>query len=149
MTQDGAIKLYQWLTTAWSLVVRPEAPDSWRKAKIRELYDTYKEYKDDEVLSAFKRWTEKEPKYPTTSDIINEIKWYQVKSKIKTTEGATYQMPVIFEDGNEYVIEYNGKISFTWEEFKNIPRNKEHLDPDEWERRYNIRRKHILGRLVV
>lgn len=149
MTQNGVNELYNWLTASWPLVIRPQADEEWKRAKKRELYTTFKDYDDRDVISAFERWTEREPHFPTTSDIINEIKWYQVKSKIKASEGATYQMPVIFDDGNEYIIDYNGKINFTWDEFKNLPRNKEHLDPDEWERRYDIRRRHILRRLVV
>lgn len=146
MTQTGVNDLYNWLTASWPLVISPRAEDDWKKAKKRELYTTFKEYDDKEVLSAFERWTEKEPKFPTTSDIINEIKWHQVRDKVKASQGELYQMPIIFDDGNEYLCEYNGKINFTWEEFKNLPRNKDHLDPIEWERRYDKRRRQILRR---
>ena len=147
MTSKGVNELYTWLTVTWPLVVRPGADEEWKRAKIRELFKTYRNYEDSEVQIAFEKWTNEHEKFPTTKDIINELEWYRVKTRAKSSSKQTYQMCIITDDGTEYVCEHDGKINFTWNEFKDIPRNVDRLDPDEWERRFKIRRKQIVRRL--
>lgn len=145
MTQKGVQELYMWLMAAWPLVIKPGASESFQKAKMQELFKTYKEYSDEEVRGAFEKWTEENDKFPTTKQILTEIKWARARKNTKHTDPtARYNMEIITDDGTEYMVMWNGKASFTLEEFMNIPRNKEHLDPEEWERRYKIRRKQIL-----
>jgi len=134
-----------WLMAAWPLVIKPNASESFQIAKIQELFKTYKEYSDEEVAAAFQRWTDEHEKFPTTKNIITEIKWARARKNTKRVDPeARYNMEIIADDGTEYMVVWNGKASFTLEEFVNMPRNKEHLDPEEWERRYRIRRKQIL-----
>lgn len=147
MTSKGINDLYLWLSVSWPLIVKPNADEEWRDAYIRNLSKTYKKYTDKEVMTAFQRWAEDNEKYPTTKDILNILEWGRVKDKVKAASPETYQMNVIMDDGTEYVIEHDGKINFTWNEFLDLPRNKDRLDPDEWERRFRIRRKRVLDAL--
>lgn len=146
MTQQGTAELYLWLMASWPLVIKPGASESFQKAKMRELFDTYREYTDAEVAAAFKKWTEENDKFPTTKNIINEIKWAEIRKSGKHVDPTmTYNMERILDDGTELMVSYNGKAAFTWEEFMALPCNPDHLDPEEWERRYKIRRKRILN----
>lgn len=147
MTQQGAKELYDWLSVAWMLVVKPNATEEWKTKKIRELYQTYRDYSDADVLEAFRKWTEENEKFPTTKNIINELKWIRVQRQPKTDPAKRYQMERIYDDGNEYVVMHDGKILFTWDEFLNLPGNPEHLDPEEWARRFEARRKQVLKKL--
>lgn len=145
MTQKGAADMYMWLMAAWPQVIKSNSSEAFQNAKIRELYKTYEDYTDEEVSSAFQKWTDENEKFPTTKNIINEIKWARVrKSGQRVDPAERYTMECISDDGTEYMVMWNGKASFTLEEFINMPRNKDHLTPDEWERRYKARRKKIL-----
>lgn len=146
MTQQGVAELYLWLMASWPLVIKPGASEAFQKAKMRELYETFREYTDAEVSGAFRKWTEEQEKFPTTKNIITEIRWAQARKNGKRVDPTQrYQMEVINEDGTEYLVEYNGRTVFSWDEFVNIPRNKDRLDPEEWERRYKARRRRILN----
>lgn len=146
MTTEGVQQLYLYLGAAWPQVIRPGVDEAWKRAKLQELYQTYRQYDDREVQEAFAAWTEANDKWPTTKNIINEIKWARVKKAGQDPEaGRLYQMEVIFDDGNEYVVMVGGKIAFTWDEFINLKRNKENLTPDEWDRRFAIRRRQVLS----
>lgn len=147
MTTKGVQSLYVWLSTAWPLVVRPGAPDDWKRAKMRELFETYRDYDDGDVLEGFKKWTELNDKFPTTKNILTEIKFAQAQKIKHIPTGALFSMPIIDEEGNESLVMYNGKVVFTWGEFLAIPRNVNRIDPEEWERRYHKRREAILKRL--
>lgn len=148
MTSQGVNELYQYLGAAWPLVIKPGADPEWKRAKVRELYQTYKDYDDAEVLAAFQKWTTNSEKFPTTKNIINEIMWaHSEKVKLITGDG-TYQMEYIDDAGTEFLVSYGGKINFTVVEFVNLPRNKEHLTPEEWERRLKARRKYIKNKLL-
>lgn len=147
MTAKGIEDLYMWLSVSWPLIVKPNVDDAWRDAYIRNLSKTYKKYTDKEVIGAFQKWAENNEKYPTTKDILNILEWGRIKDKVKANSPETYQMNIITDEGIEYVVQYNGKINFTWNEFLDIPRNKDRLDPDEWERRFRDRRRRILSRL--
>ena len=146
MTKQGVIDLYTYLSTAWSLVVKPGASEGWKTAKLRELYQSYADFEDDEVLAAFQKWTQENEKFPTVKNIINEIMWSKVARRGKPIN-ERYFMERIDNEGNEFLVMHDGKVSFTWDEFINLPCNKEHLDPDEWARRYEKRRKTVRDRL--
>lgn len=143
MTKQGVVELYTYLTTAWPLVVKPGASEGWKSAKLNELNETFRDYRDNEVLAAFQKWTAENDKFPTTKNIINEIEWSRVKKRGKDTT-ERYMMPVIDKNGVESVVEHDGKIMFTWNEFLQLPRNKDNLDPIEWERRFRATRRRVL-----
>lgn len=147
MTAKGIEDLYMWLSVSWPLIVKPNVDDAWRDAYIRNLSKTYRKYTDKEVIGAFQKWAENNEKYPTTKDILNILEWGRIKDKVKANSSETYQMNIITDEGIEYVVQYNGKINFTWNEFLDLPRNKDRLDPDEWERRFRDRRRRILSRV--
>lgn len=148
MTTEGVQQLYMYLSAAWPLTVRPGADEEWKRAKMRELFQTYRNYSDEDVLEAFQKWTDENEKFPTTKNVINELKWLQVQKRGPAGDPARrHQMERIYDDGNEYVVSCGGKINFTWEEFINLPCNPEHIDPDEWERRFKARRKAVLRKL--
>lgn len=143
MTAEGVKMLYTWLTAAWPLVIKPGASEAYQNAKMRELYKTYKEYTDEEVTAAFQKWTEENEKFPTTKNVLNEIKWARKLKAPKGKENAIYwPMDVIYDDGNEWT--YG---SFKREVFINHPRNPDHLEPEEWERRFKLRRRAIMAKL--
>lgn len=145
MTQQGAADMYMWLMAAWPQVIKSNSSEAFQNAKIRELFKTYEGYTDEEVSNAFQKWTDENEKFPTTKNIINEIKWARVRKSGKRVDPTErYTMEIIEDDGTEYMVMWNGKASFTLEEFMNMPRNKDHLTPDEWERRFKARRKKIL-----
>lgn len=145
MTQQGAADMYMWLMAAWPQVIKSNSSEAFQNAKIRELFKTYEGYTDEEVSNAFQKWTDENEKFPTTKNIINEIKWARVRKSGKPVDPTErYTMEIIEDDGTEYMVMWNGKASFTLEEFMNMPRNKDHLTPDEWERRFKARRKKIL-----
>lgn len=147
MTNEGIGNLYTWLTVAYPLQVRPGADEEWKRTKKRDLYRVFRNYEDTEVQAAYEKWSDEHVKYPTNKDIIDIIEWHRVKTRVKASSEQTYQMNIIFDDGTEYVAEHDGKINFTWNEFLDLPRNKDRLDPDEWERRFRIRRKRVLDAL--
>lgn len=150
MTQKGAQELYMWLMAAWPLVIKSNASEAFQKAKMQELYRTYQEYTDEEVRAAFDKWTDENEKFPTTKNIINEIRWARARKGGKKVDPTKlYMMERIADDGTEYAVMHNGKIMFTWDEFVNLPSNKDHLDPEEWERRYRARRKTTLDRVYA
>lgn len=147
MTNEGVGNLYTWLSVAYPLQVRPGAEEEWKRAKKRDLYRVFRNYEDNEVRVAFEKWSDEHSKYPTNKDIIDIIEWHRVKTHSKASSEQRYQMNIIMDDGTEYVVQHDGKINFTWNEFLDIPRNKDRLDPDEWERRFKIRRKRVLDAL--
>ena len=145
MTQNGAKDLYYWLQAAFPKEYKTNASAEFQATKIRQIFDTYREFSDDEVRAAVQVWAENNEKAPTIKNMLTELKWARARKNTKHTDPtARYNMEIITDDGTEYMVMWNGKASFTLEEFMNIPRNKEHLDPEEWERRYKIRRKQIL-----
>lgn len=146
MTKHGAVDLYMYLSTAWPLVVKPGASETWKTAKLREIFQTFEPYTDGEVLAAYQKWTAENDKFPTTKNIITEILFERARKRGKPKDDR-YFMERIDDQGNESVVMYGGKVSFSWDEFINLPMNKDRLDPDEWARRYAIRRKQIVQRL--
>ena len=143
MTTAGVKELYYWLTAAWPLVIKPGASEQFQDAKLRELYKTYDQYRDEEVIAAFQKWTEENEKFPSTKNILNEIKWSRTIKVGRKENEILWPMDIIYPDGNEY--SYG---SFTRSEFVNHPRNTEHLQPEEWERRFRKTRNRILKALI-
>ena len=146
MTTKGVNDLYMWLCTAWPLVVKPSASDEWKTAKLRQLYSSFKDYSDMQIMTAVQKWTENNNRYPTVKDIINEVEYAAFKAREKQGN-EVYMMMRVYDDGTEYAVMYDGKAAFSWNEFIALPCNKEHLDPDEWERRFKERRRKILNGL--
>lgn len=146
MTKKGVKELYTWLTASWPLVIRPGASETFQAAKLAELYATFKDYQDDQVTAAFREWTLEHETFPSTKNILDIIAWSTPKRPQQDT-GRRYMMERIDAEGNEGVVSSGGKIMFTWEEFRELPANTEHLDPEEWARRYRIRRKQVLDDL--
>lgn len=143
MTILGVEELYLWLTTAWPLVVKPGATEKWKRAKMQELHKTYRDYKDEDVMEAFQKWTEENERFPTTKNIINEIKWAAEKKHAGGRENEQlWYMDYITSDGTEWT--YG---SFRRSEFVNHPKNPDHIQPEEWERNYRKVRNQILNRL--
>ena len=144
MTQNGVLELYAYLGAAWPLVIRPGVDEQWKKAKCRELFMTYKEYGDEIVLEAFNKWTNENEKFPTTKNIINEIKWLQVKHSGGIKENEELHQAPVWKNGEEQLISKGGKIAWKRVEFINQPWNPEKLQPEEWERRFLATRARAL-----
>lgn len=143
MTTKGVSELYMYMSTAWPLVIKPSASEEWKTAKLRQLYSSFKDYSDAQVMRAAQKWTENNDRYPTVKNIITEIEFEAFRNRGED-QAARYFMERIYDDGTEYVVMHDGKVLFTWNEFVALPCNKEHIDPLEWERRFKARRKHIL-----
>lgn len=143
MTQQGAVQLYEYLGAAWPLVIKPGVDEQWKRNKIKELFRTYKTYTDQEVLEAFNKWTNENEKFPTTKNIINEIRWLRVRQGGKTENEELHQAP-IWKNGRERLISKDGKIQWKRVEFVNQIWNPEKLQPEEWERRFKETRARAL-----
>ena len=144
MTQQGVVELYQYLGAAWPLVVKPGVDETWKVSKLRELATTYREYDDKEVLEAFQKWTEENEKYPTTKNIITEIKWAQAQRNLGNRENEELWQAPRWINGQEVLIMRDGKIQWKRSEFIQQPWNTEHLQPEEWEKRFKATRKRWL-----
>ena len=143
MTTDGVRQLYMWLSTAWPLVVKPNADEQWKRAKMNELYGTYREYDNLEVMQAYQTWTYDNDKYPTTKNIINEIKAARIASLGKQENEELHQAP-IWKYGQELLLMHDGAIQWKRSDFVEMPFNPERLQPEEWERRFLMTRKRYL-----
>lgn len=145
MTRQGINDVYMFMVASWPLQYKTWTSDTFQAAKFKQMAETFKDYKDEEVMRAFQKWAEENDNFPSTRQIINEIKWAQARKSGKRVDPTKrYTMEIIDDDGNEFMVMWNGKASFTLEEFINMPRNKDHIDPEEWERRFKARRKRIL-----
>ena len=149
MTQQGAKDLYLYLMAAWPGTFKPNASDEFKVAKMQELCKTYRDYTDVEVMNAYQKWAEENEKYPSIKNILTEIKFARaLKGGKRVDPEKRYMMERIYKDGTEYAVMHDNKIMFTWEEFLNLPCNPEHLDPEEWERRFQERRTQIYAKLM-
>lgn len=145
MTKQGIYDVYMFMMATWPLNYKTWASEGFREAKTKQMSEVFKDYSDEEVMKAFQRWAEENDNFPSTRQILNELKWHRTLKVGKYVDpNKLYMMDVIGPDGTEYVVEKDGKCLFTLEEFLNIKRNKDHLDPDEWERRFMERRRRIL-----
>lgn len=142
MTSGGVENLYMYLSTAWPLVIRPGAKPEWKRAKMRELYRTYEHYEDAEVIAAFQKWTNEQEKFPTTKNILNELKWMRMKRLKQQENEELWPMDFMAKDGTEWSYGL-----FRRSEFVNHPRNPEHLEPEEWERRFVLTRRRIIDKI--
>lgn len=146
MTTAGVKELQARLMIAWPTTYRQNASEEFNRSALKTYYDSFREYTDAEILEGLQKWTEENEKAPTIKALINEAQWLRLKKLGKKADPkAAYQMEVIADDGTEFVVMSGGKIAFTWEEFLRIPRNRDHLDPEEWARRYRIRRAKVLA----
>ena len=150
MTQKGAETTYYWLQAAFPKEYRTNASAEFQSTKIRQIYDTYREYTDEEVKAAVQKWAENNEKAPTIKNMLTELKWARaLKGRKDADPTALYQMEYITDDGVEHMVAWykDGKLTtnFTLEEFVNHPQNRDNLSPEEWERRYRIRRRQVLN----
>lgn len=145
MTTEGVKELYVRLQISWPTTYKQNVSDEWKRSAYKTYFGSFREFTDHEVLEALLKWTAENEKAPSIKALINEAKWLRLQKLGKKADPkTTYQMEWIRDDGTEVLIMHNGKINFTWEEFLNVPRNKNHLDPEEWERRYKLRRAAVL-----
>ncbi len=139
MTRQGVSNLFMWMMAAWPTVIKPGASESFQNAKMQELLKTYHDYDDAEVMAAFQRWSENNEKFPTTHNIINEMKWARAKAALKDRETEEYwPIDIILDDMTE--LTYG---SYKRPEFLTHPKNPEHLQPEEWERRFRRRKQQL------
>ena len=140
MTQQGTVQLYEYLGAAWPLVIKPGVDEQWRRNKIRELFRTYLDYTDTEVMEAYQKWTEENEKFPTVKNIISEIRWLRAKKQGGKTENEELHQAPVWIDGQEQLIMHGGKIAWKRVDFVNQIWNPEKLQPEEWERRFKATR---------
>lgn len=145
MTSGGVQELYMQMSVAWPLVIKPGADAEWKRAKLQNMYKSFKEYEDAEVLEAFSKWTAEQEKFPTTKNLISEIEWARKRKWTKNRENEElWPMDIITKDG----IEWSYGL-FKRADFIENPHNPEHLQPEEWERRFNLTRKRIIDKLIA
>lgn len=142
MTDKGVGELYMWLTTAWPLVIKPGASNEWKVTKLRDMKRVYAEYQDEDVMAAFQKWTDENDKFPTTKNILNELKWMRMKRLKQQENEELWPMDFMEKDGTEWSYGL-----FRRSEFVNHPRNPEHLEPEEWERRFVLTRRRIMDKI--
>lgn len=148
MTTEGIAELYTRLTISWPMTFKQAVSEDWKRSAYKTYYDSFRDYSDAEVLEGLQKWTEENEKAPTIKALLNEAKWLRLRKLGKKADPKqTYQMETISDEGVESVVMHNGKVNFTWEEFMDIPRNKDRLDPEEWDRRFRIRRKKVLAKV--
>ena len=150
LSRSDVMEIYTWLSASWPTVLKPGAPDDFVRMKHRELMADFGGYDKDEVLEAIKRWREQHDKFPATKNIINEIEWSrreriarQREADPEAAEG--WPMEIVYANGDEACYGV-----FTREQFVNHPKNPDHLQPEEWKRRFRMRRARIdaeLGRI--
>ena len=146
LSNKDAAELYTWLSAGWPTVLKPGAPDDFVRAKVRELLHDFGTYDIDMVREAVNRCRECSEKFPTSKAILNEIKCIQqaerAKKRAEDTDGP-WPMLIIYDDGYEAC--YG---QFDRDIFVNHPKNTEHLEPEEWLRRFDKRRDRILERMA-
>ena len=143
MTRQGAVDVYMWMMASWPNVIKPGASEAFMQSKVKQLFETYTKYTDQEVMAALHSWAENNEKFPTTKNILNEMMWLKrLKFKGKKENVIYWPMDVIYDDGTEWT--YG---SFKREDFVNHHRNPDHLQPEEWERRFRVRRREIMARV--
>ena len=146
MTKQGINEVYMFMMASWPAQYKTWTNETFQAAKFKQMHDAFKDYTDAEVMAAVQKWAAENDNFPSTRQLLNEIKWSKAVRPGKFVDPSTlYMMDVIGPDGTEYVVEKDGKCLFTVEEFINIKRNKEHLDPEDWERRFKERRRRILN----
>lgn len=145
MTSGGVQELYMQMSVAWPLVIKPGADPEWKRARLQNMYRSFKEYEDAEVLEAFSKWTSEQEKFPTTKNLINEIEWARKRKWTANKENEElWPMDFITKEG----IEWSFGL-FKRADFIAHPRNTENLQPEEWERRFKLTRKRIINRLIA
>ena len=150
MTATEASSLYMWMMATWPTVIKPGASEQFQNAKIQELIRTYRNYDTELVLEAYEKWARENDKYPTTKQILNEVKWLKMRNRVGDRENeATYMLEMIDSHGNESVYEHDGKIAFIRAEFVDLPANPDHLQPEEWEKRYQAVRRRVLKKVYA
>lgn len=150
MTYKEAGELVIWLAVSWPNSMKGLTNDQMKTAKTEELLQTFGKYDYKLLMAAFDKWKREHEKYPTAHNILNEIAWMQREqaAKVKAAdpdEALGWPMEIIYADGHEACWGV-----FSRERFVNHPKNPDHLQPEEWKRRFRMRRARIdaeLGRI--
>lgn len=151
MTHKEAQELVIWMAVSWPATMKGLITDQMRAAKAEELLQTFGKYEYKLVHEAYDRWKRNNDKFPTAHNILNEIAWLQreraAKRQAETGDEYGWPMEVIYDNGDEACFGV-----FDRERFVNHPKNPSHLQPEEWRRRFRIRRAEIdakLGRISL
>lgn len=136
-------EIYTWLSVGWPTVLKPGAPDDFVRMKCREILHDFGKYDRDDVLEGLNRWRKEHDKFPAAKNIINEIEWMRREKAMKARENNPedalgWPMEVIYANGSEAC--YG---TFDRAHFVEHPKNTEHLQPEEWRRRFLKRRQQI------
>ena len=140
LSSSDVKELYTWLSAGWPTVIRPGAPEEFVRMKCRELLHDFGGYDLETVREAIERCRKYGDKFPTTKAILNEIAWIYKQREAAKPEDERYGWPmeIVYPDGHEACYGV-----FTRERFVNHPKNTEHLQPEEWRRRFLKRRQQI------
>ena len=144
MTYSEADELYMWLAASWPLTIRPNATEEFRRVKTEELRQSFAKYSYTEVGEAFYRWKMENEKFPSVKNIINEIEWLRKKNQAQgaaNPDDYGWPMEIVYADGHEACYGV-----FNRQQFINHAKNPEHLQPEEWRRRFMKRRQQIYKR---
>ena len=116
MTTEGIKELYTRLVISWPTIYRQNGSEDYNRSMMKTYYDSFRDLTDEEVLAGLQKWTEANEKAPSIKALINEAKWLRLQKLGKKADPkTTYQMEWIRDD-----------------------------DPEEWERRYKLRRTSVL-----
>lgn len=144
MTTEGIKELYTRLAISWPTIYRQNGSEGYNRSMMKIYYDSFRDLTDEEVLAGLQKWTEENEKAPTIKALINEAKWLRIKNAPKAENEELHPMDFITKEG----IEWSYGL-FKRSDFVNHPRNPEHLQPEEWERRFNLTRKRIIDKLIA
>ena len=132
MTREEGFKLYTWLQASWPTVLKPGLPEDFVTAKVDELQQAFGEYDFGEVLDAFNAYKAKNARFPFSKEIVDLILEARTqKGQTADNSAQLYEMEIIWPDGYEACVGL-----FTRPDFINHPRNVNHLQPEEWRRRF-------------
>lgn len=149
MTHEEAKGLVIWLTVSWPVTMKSLTTDQMKAAKAEELLQSFGKYEYGLVFAAFDKWKREHEKYPSVHNILNEIAWLQkeraAKRQQEGKDDTGWPMEIVYANGDEACYGV-----FTREQFVNHLKNPDHLQPEEWKRRFRMRRARIdaeLGRI--
>ena len=146
LSSSDVKEIYTWLSVGWPTVLKPGAPDEFVRMKCREIMHDFGTYDIGQIREAVDRCRRNSDKFPTSKAIMNEIKWIQAaeaaKRKAENPDDEGWPMEIIYPDGHEACYGV-----FNRSQFVNHAKNPEHLQPEEWRRRFMKRRQQIYKRL--
>lgn len=146
LSPSEAREIYTWLSASWPTVIKPGAGDEFVRVKLREIAKDFQAYTKDEVLAGIDRWRQNNEKYPSTKNLINEVEWLRRQKAIKRRAAGDSESlwPMLIIDDDGYEACYG---QYVREAFVNHPMNIEKLEPEEWLRRFQVRKGKIIEKL--